>query len=135
MNKLLIFIAFLLSLVVTGFISYQYSEQKVKQEYLNNIPKDWKSFVKETHFKIAVKGEISEKGDKWKIIEGRKEYLVLELPDMDITKGNEFSANNYSDWKIIKAHEVNIGDEVLVSGYMHSTQGYVIPILIFVFNK
>ena len=135
MNKLLIFIAFLLSLAVTGFIGYQYSEQKVKQEYLNNMPKDWKSFVKETHFKIAVKGEISEKGDKWKVIENGKEYLVLELPDMDITKGNEFSANNYSDWKIIKAHEVNIGDEVLVNGYMHPTQRYVVPTLVFVKNK
>lgn len=135
MNKLLIFIAFLASLVVTGLIGYKYSQQNVKQEYLNNLPKNWGPFVKETYFTIVVKGEIKEKGGRWKIVEGRKEYLVLELPDINISKGNEFSANDYHNWKLIKTDEVNIGDEILVSGYMHPTQGYVIPTLVFVKNK
>lgn len=137
--KIIIPVLILAGLVFVGgsyFAGYQLGVASVKTVFQDNASSELLPFLKRTVIAPAIEGKLVKKeGDVWTVENNGDVSRVSLLPRQKAYRGNEFSGNDYPNWLAILASETSEGSEIIVRGYVHPEGGYIIPTIIFVYNK
>lgn len=131
---LLIIIA-LISFAGSAYLAYQNRVVTEQNIYSSTVPALWQLPIREIMLSYRVQGKVIKKDAQWTIENTDGRINVENVPNLEITKGKEITAEDALKWKKGATEEIQIGDELIMTYYLDQKNNKNYPASIFLIKK